>query len=132
MVIVEHADLDPVELTKSDGSILSVSGNVMPDGGVVVSFADVTEEWRASGALREAKETLEQRVEERTAALTREVVERRAIEVELIDARDTAQELTKSKTRFLAAASHDVFSRRKSYRQATKSFRSNARPIAST
>lgn len=102
------ADLDPVELTRSDGSILSVSGNVMPDGGIVASFADVTEERRASGALREAKATLEQRVEERTAALTREVVERRAIEVELITARDTAQDLTKSKTRFLAAASHDV------------------------
>ncbi|QIG49032.1 response regulator [Nordella sp. HKS 07] len=102
------ADLDPVELVKSDGTILRVSGNVMPDGGIVVSFADVTDERRASDALREAKETLEQRVEERTAALTREVMERRAIEVELIQARDTAEELTKSKTRFLAAASHDV------------------------
>ncbi|MFZ5674022.1 MAG: PAS-domain containing protein [Pseudomonadota bacterium] len=102
------ADLEPVELTRSDGTILSVSGNVMPDGGIVVSFTDVTAGRRASDALREAKETLEERVEERTAALTREVLERRAIEVELIDARDKAQDLTKSKTRFLAAASHDV------------------------
>lgn len=102
------ADLDPVELTRTDGSVLSVSGKVMPDGGIVVSFADVTEERRASDALRDAKETLEQRVEERTAELTREVIERRAIEVELIKARDKAEELTKSKTRFLAAASHDV------------------------
>lgn len=102
------ADLDPIELTKSDGTILSVSGNVMPDGGIVVSFADVTAARHASDALREAKETLEERVEERTAALTREVLERRAIEVELINARDKAQDLTKSKTRFLAAASHDV------------------------
>lgn len=102
------ADLDPVELVRSDGTVLSVSGNVMPDGGIVVSFTDVTEERRASAALREAKETLEERVEERTAALTREVIERRSIEVELIKARDKAEELTKSKTRFLAAASHDV------------------------
>ncbi|MGE3872351.1 MAG: PAS-domain containing protein [Parvibaculaceae bacterium] len=102
------ADLVTVELTRTDGSVLSISGKVMPDGGIVLSFADVTEERRASDALREAKETLEQRVEERTAAITREVIDRRAIEAELIKARDRAEELTKSKTRFLAAASHDV------------------------
>src|SRR5262245_54552671 len=101
-------DLDVVELVRTDGSILSVSGKVMPDGGIVVSFADVTEERRASDALRESKETLEQRVDERTAELTREVIERRAVEVELIKERDRAEELAQSKTRFLAAASHDV------------------------
>lgn len=100
--------LSNVEILRSDGLILSLNTNVMPDGGIVASFADVTQERLATIALREAKEHLEQRVEERTAELKREVIERRAIETELIKAKNAAEEANKGKTRFLAAASHDL------------------------
>jgi two-component system, sensor histidine kinase len=100
--------LSNVELTRIDGLILSVSTNIMPDGGVVASFTDVTHERNATIALRESKENLEQRVEERTGELRREVMERRAIAAELIKAKNAAEEANKDKTRFLAAASHDL------------------------
>lgn len=104
-----------VELLRSDGLILEANCTLMPDGGFVASFTDVTAERKAREALREAKQTLEQRVEERTAELTdlnetlrREIAERLAIEQELIKAKETAEEANRSKTRFLAAASHDL------------------------
>jgi two-component system, sensor histidine kinase len=93
--------LGTVEFLRNDGLVISVSANVMPDGGIVASFADVTRE-------RRAKETLELRVEERTAELKHEVMERRAIEALLIKAKDAAEDADKGKTRFLAAASHDL------------------------
>ena len=97
-----------VELARIDGLIISISTNIMPDGGVVASFTDVTQERNATVALREAKENLEQRVEERTGELSQEVMERRAIAAELIKAKNAAEEANKDKTRFLAAASHDL------------------------
>jgi two-component system, sensor histidine kinase len=100
--------LNAVQILRSDGLVLSVSTNVMPDGGVVASFTDVTQERLATFALREAKEHLEQRVEERTGELKREVIERRSIETELIKAKNAAEDADKGKTRFLAAASHDL------------------------
>jgi signal transduction histidine kinase/CheY-like chemotaxis protein len=97
-----------IDLVRADGVNLTLNATLMPDGGMVASFADVTLERRATSALQEAKETLEQRVEERTSALSKEVLERRAIEAELITARDAAEDAVKGKTRFLAAASHDL------------------------
>ena len=102
------AMLTNVELARFDGLIVSVSTNIMPDGGVVASFNDVTHERNATIALREAKENLEQRVEDRTVELRREVMERRVIAAELIKAKNAAEEANKDKTRFLAAASHDL------------------------
>jgi two-component system, sensor histidine kinase len=97
-----------VEIVRSDGTILSVSSEVMPDGGVVATFTDVTKERRSTIDLQEANETLEQRVEERTAELQREVLERRAVEVQLLQAKEVAEAANKGKTQFLAAASHDL------------------------
>jgi two-component system, sensor histidine kinase len=100
--------LADVEITRSDGVILGISSKSMPDGGIVATFTDVTKERQATLALQEANETLEQRVEERTAELSREIMERRVIETELLHAKEAAEEANKGKTRFLAAASHDL------------------------
>ena len=73
---------------------LSVFAQEMPDRGFVISFSDVTSERKAERALRDVNETLERRVEERTN--------------ELGDALDQARRANASKTRFVAAASHDL------------------------
>ncbi len=104
-----------LELRRSDGAILDASFCAMPTGGFVGSFTDVTAERRANDALHRANETLEQRVDERTAALTaanqalvRENREREQIGIALREAKDAAEGANLSKTRFLAAASHDL------------------------
>jgi two-component system, sensor histidine kinase len=97
-----------VEIVRSDGVILSINSEVMPDGGIVATFTDVTKERRSTIDLQEANETLEHRVEQRTAELQREVLERRAVEVQLLQAKEVAEAANKGKTQFLAAASHDL------------------------
>jgi signal transduction histidine kinase len=73
----------------------------MPQGGIVTTYSDITERVAASAALARANETLERRVRERTAELL-EVNEALAV------AKRKADEANLDKTRFLAAASHDV------------------------
>ncbi len=92
----------------ADGRSMEVRLLAMPSGGMVMSFDDVTDRLRAAEVLRETNETLELRVAERTAELRREVVERVAVEAALRDAKTAAEQANLSKTRFLAAASHDL------------------------
>ncbi len=66
----------------------------MPGGGYVTTWSDITERVRSAAALAAANETLEQRVRARTA--------------ELAGAKAAAEEANLDKTRFLAAASHDL------------------------
>ncbi|NKJ01053.1 NahK/ErcS family hybrid sensor histidine kinase/response regulator [Novosphingobium sp. SG707] len=79
-----------------------------PGGGMAFSFDDITERVQDRNALREAAEMLERRVAERTTALQAEIAERREVEGQLRAAKTAAEHANRDKTRFLAAASHDL------------------------
>ena len=75
------------ERVRSDGSVIEMRGQPLPGGGYVTSYNDITDFKRAETALLEANENLEQRVADRSRE---------------------AEAAQQSKTRFLAAISHDV------------------------
>ncbi|MDT8855679.1 PAS-domain containing protein [Paracoccaceae bacterium Fryx2] len=81
-------------LRRGSDMMLDVFAQEMPDRGFVMSFTDVTAERDAIAALYLANETLEARVMERT--------------LELEDALGDAERANASRTRFVAAASHDL------------------------
>src|SRR3984885_6206533 len=81
--------------------VIEVRTNRMPGGGLVITFSDVTPSFEAAEALERSNATLEKRVRDRTEELTR-------LNSELAHAKSTAEDANISKTRFLAAASHDI------------------------
>ncbi|WXL24062.1 NahK/ErcS family hybrid sensor histidine kinase/response regulator [Ectopseudomonas mendocina] len=84
-----------------NGRVIELIGNPMPGGGFVMSFTDITEFREAERALKDANEGLEQRVLQRTHELS-------LLNLALIDAKGNAESANQSKTRFLAAVSHDL------------------------
>lgn len=84
-----------------DGTVLEIRGNPMPGGGFVSTYSDVTLRKRSQQALEEANELLEARVSARTRELTE-------LNKALAEAKSDADRANFSKTRFLAAASHDL------------------------
>jgi signal transduction histidine kinase/CheY-like chemotaxis protein len=83
-----------LQFTTRNGIRLDAFGQEMPDRGFVVSFTDVTAEREARLALLAANEGLEQRVLERTLALENALAQ--------------AERANASKSRFVAAVSHDL------------------------
>lgn len=83
------------------GMVVEVRTNRMPDGGIVTTATDITPTVASAEALERANATLEMRVRERTTELTH-------LNAELGRAKADAEEANISKTRFLAAASHDI------------------------
>uniref|UniRef100_UPI0035B230D6 ATP-binding response regulator n=1 Tax=Aestuariivirga sp. TaxID=2650926 RepID=UPI0035B230D6 len=83
------------------GQVFEFRSSPMPDGGVVVTVIDATESVMAAEELQRVNESLERRVTERTAELTR-------LNAQLADAKAEADAANLSKTRFIAAASHDI------------------------
>ena len=90
-----------LERAPERGLVMEVRSNPMPDGGIVTTFTDITASVKAAEELERANETLERRVRERTEQLTR-------LNTELARAKAGAEQANLSKTRFLAAASHDI------------------------
>lgn len=84
-----------------DGRIIEIRTSPMPQGGIVTTYTDITERVDAAMALARANETLEKRVRERTAELLE-------VNAALAVAKSKADTASLEKTRFLAAASHDI------------------------
>lgn len=106
---VDTQGSDPAEATQeivavrrlADGRSIEIRRQPTADGGMVMSFDDVTERLKTADAL-------EQRVAARTRELEQEVRERQAAELAMRAAKMAAEQANLSKTRFLAAASHDL------------------------
>ena len=82
------------EIDRPGGPVLAVFAQEMPDRGFVMSFTDITAERAAIRAISDAKQTLEQRVNDRT--------------LELAEALERAERANATRARFVAAASHDL------------------------
>ncbi|MBT1065227.1 PAS-domain containing protein [Bowmanella sp. Y26] len=80
--------------SQPDGRVIELQGNPMPGGGFVTTYADITEHVQTQRALEDAKQSLELRVAERTEQLQQ--------------AKLAADRANDSKTKFLAAAGHDL------------------------
>ncbi|MBY6152859.1 PAS-domain containing protein [Vannielia litorea] len=95
-------------LRHASGRVLDMHTHALPDMGFLVDIKDVTLEYRAT-------ELLEKRVSERTAELTHanarltaQFEELARVQEALKVAKEEAEAANSSKTRFLAAASHDL------------------------
>lgn len=99
------------ESAKEDGTVLEIRGNPLPEGGFVTSYADITSYKNAARELRSLADALEQRVADRTR--------------DLDAARREAEQANRSKTRFVAAAVHDLLQPLNAARMFTSLLRSH-------
>ncbi len=96
-----------LELLNGEGHAVQFQVNYVPQfqdekvAGYFVMYQDITARYQAEQALQRTNITLEQRVSERTGELSR-------VNQELVMAKQQAEAATQSKTKFLAAASHDL------------------------
>ncbi len=85
----------------ADGRTIDLRCSIMPGCYCVATFTDITEQLSISRALQEANEGLERRVEARTAELIQ-------ANAKILAAKAEAELMNLSKTKFFAAANHDL------------------------
>ncbi|MEG1200935.1 MAG: PAS-domain containing protein [Comamonas sp.] len=82
------------ESEKADGTVLEIRGNPLPGGGFVTSYADITSYKTAARDLRSLADALEKRIADRTR--------------DLDAAKHEAEQANRYKSKFVAAAVHDL------------------------
>jgi len=102
------------ERHRPDGRVIKTVGGPMPGGGYVMSFTDMTAEAETRAELQRTLAELEARVAARTADLS--------------DANRRLAEADRDKTRFLAAASHDLLQPLHAARLFTAALQREVRP----
>jgi Na+/proline symporter/signal transduction histidine kinase len=86
---------------QENGQTIEVNGSPLPGGGFVTTYSDITDYINIQQQLQQSKEHLESRVVERTAQLE-------TANIALDEARQEAEKANDSKSKFLAAAGHDL------------------------
>ncbi len=87
--------------TQPNGRVIELNGSPLPGGGFVTTYSDITEYITIQKELEMAKSGLEKRVEQRTEELKQS---NQALSI----AKQQAEEANESKSKFLAAAGHDL------------------------
>jgi len=104
------------------GQVYGIHGQPMSGGGFVTTYTDITAYKRAEQALLDAKLGLEERVAQRTQQLSEALEAQRA-------AKRQAESANASKTRFVAAASHDLLQPLNAARLFASALESRARAL---
>lgn len=86
---------------QKNGQVIEVNGSPLPGGGFVTTYSDITDYINIQQQLQQAKLHLESRVKQRTEELQN-------ANLALDEARREAEQANDSKTKFLAAAGHDL------------------------
>jgi len=89
------------ERQHSNGQVIRIEGNPLPDGGFVMLFSDITVYRQAETVLKEANQDLETRVAERTQKLAEA---NKALAI----AQEKSEEVSAKKSQYLKACSHDL------------------------
>lgn len=85
----------------NDGRVIQTQGARMPDGGFITTFTDISILKQVEQQLEETNQNLENKIHERTRMLSE-------VNKQLSTAKLIAESTTRSKTHFLALASHDL------------------------
>jgi Na+/proline symporter/signal transduction histidine kinase/CheY-like chemotaxis protein len=98
-----------------DNRVIEINGNPMPGGGFVTSYSDITAYKEVQKKLKESADKLEHRVAQRTQEISsinhelKQEVELRKFSEQAMDkAKREAELANKTKTKFIALASHDI------------------------